>query len=320
MSLEIQPYSAACAEEWDAFCADAENATLLHTRRFLAYHGERFLDASVLLRLEGRIVGVFPAAQSPQDSMLVVSHPGATYGGIVHHGRLGGQRMIDAFDALRAHYASGGAKRILYKALPHIYARIPAQDDLYALSRAGAQRVRCDLSSAIDLADRRRPGERRRRALRKAQAAVTLSADPVHLPGLWAVLAENLLSRHDAKPVHEVSELMLLMKKFPEQIRVRTALCDGKVVAGIVLFNAARVWHAQYIASSPAGQDVNALDAVFDRAITDATEAGARYFDFGISNERGGTYLNDGLYRFKSEFGGGGVVHEFYELNLNGPV
>jgi hypothetical protein len=36
----------------------------------------------------------------------------------------------------------------------------------------------------------------------------------------------------------------------------------------------------------------------------------------GISTEQQGTVLNDGLYRFKSEFGGGGVVHEFFEIDL----
>ena len=43
---------------------------------------------------------------------------------------------------------------------------------------------------------------------------------------------------------------------------------------------------------------------------------GLQDFDFGISTEAEGMILNEGLYRFKSEFGGGGVVHEFYEMRL----
>jgi lipid II:glycine glycyltransferase (peptidoglycan interpeptide bridge formation enzyme) len=61
---------------------------------------------------------------------------------------------------------------------------------------------------------------------------------------------------------------------------------------------------------------VSALDAVFDGAIIDANRAGVRYFDFGTSNEDEGAVLNEGLYRFKAEFGGGGVAHEFFELDL----
>ena len=76
------------------------------------------------------------------------------------------------------------------------------------------------------------------------------------------------------------------------------------------------VSHSQYIASSDTGHAVNALDMVFEYCIDESTSLGKRYFDFGISNENGGKVLNEGLYTFKSEFGAGGVVHEFYELDL----
>jgi lipid II:glycine glycyltransferase (peptidoglycan interpeptide bridge formation enzyme) len=55
---------------------------------------------------------------------------------------------------------------------------------------------------------------------------------------------------------------------------------------------------------------------IFDCAIQAARAEGKQWYDFGISNENHGVVLNDGLYRFKSEFGGGGAVHEFYELAL----
>jgi lipid II:glycine glycyltransferase (peptidoglycan interpeptide bridge formation enzyme) len=76
------------------------------------------------------------------------------------------------------------------------------------------------------------------------------------------------------------------------------------------------VTRSQYIASSAAGYDVSALDAVFEEAIRHAREAGRRYFDFGTSNRSGGRELSASLYEFKQEFGGGGVVHEQYDLEL----
>ena len=63
-------------------------------------------------------------------------------------------------------------------------------------------------------------------------------------------------------------------------------------------------------------EETHALDAIFEAAIQKAILAEARYFDFGTSNEDGGKVLNSGLYQFKSEFGGGGVAHEFYQLNI----
>jgi lipid II:glycine glycyltransferase (peptidoglycan interpeptide bridge formation enzyme) len=88
------------------------------------------------------------------------------------------------------------------------------------------------------------------------------------------------------------------------------------VEAGIVLFRTAGVSHAQYTAASELAYEASALDAVFDASITEAAAQGARWFDFGVSTEQGGRMLNEGLHQFKSEFGGGGIVYEFYELAL----
>ncbi len=315
-SLEIRPYDPSCEKVWDHWCAGTVNATLLHTRRFLSYHGDRFNDASVLVYDGEKLIGLLPAAVSPADAAHVVSHPGATYGGIVHDGRLTGQRMLAAFDAILGFYRAKGFSRLLYKAVPHGYCTTPAQDDLYALFRLDARRIRCDLSSTIDLANRRPLSERRRRSLKKALKSVCISSDIARLPGLWAVLHGNLERKHGARPVHTLEEITLLASRFPELIQMRCAVIDETVVAGVLLFLSANLWHAQYIASSEQGYAVSALDAVFDAVIEEAGDRGARYFDFGTSNEDGGRVLNEGLYGFKTEFGGGGMAHEFYELSF----
>ncbi|RZT41542.1 GNAT family N-acetyltransferase [Cupriavidus agavae] len=316
MTLAIRGFDPAMASVWDAFCSASINGTFLHSRHFLSYHGSRFQDASVLIEESGDLVGIFPAAVAPSDAGLIVSHPGATFGGIVHHGRLAGAKMIDAIEALNQHYASQGYERLLYKAIPHIHARAPAQDDLYALYRVGAERVRCDLSCTIDLAGRRPPSERRRRSLKKASRVTTISPNGDLVDALWRVLEGNLERKHDARPVHSLAEIRLLQARFPDEIQVRCGIVDNEVEAGVVLFNSNRAWHAQYIASSARGYESSVLDAVFDSIISEASASGARYFDFGTSNEEGGRVLNDGLYRFKHEFGGGGVAHEFYQINL----
>lgn len=302
----------------DAFVADSPMATFLHTRRFLSYHGERFRDLSLALIGEGdRLLGVFPAAADPGDERRVVSHPGATYGGIVHDGRLRGERMIEALEAIARQYASAGFERLRYKAVPHIYHRAPSGDDLYALFRLGARRYRCDLSSAIDLDSRANPSERRRRSLKKAlKAGVEIKRGGDVIAPLWRVLEDNLAREHGAKPVHPEEEIALLHSLFPEEIEFVAADLDGEVVAGVALFVTARVMHAQYIAASPAGYQVSALDALFESCIADAKARGLRWFDFGTSNEQEGRVLNEGLYQFKSEFGGGGVAHESFELDL----
>lgn len=317
--MEARFFADTDACRWDEFCRAAHGATFLHTRAFLSYHGARFTDRSVVIERQGEWLGVMPAAVHPADAAIVVSHPGATYGGMVHGGRLRGAHMLDALDAACALWASAGHERLQYKAVPHIYQAAPAQEDLYALFRAGAVRYRADLSSCIDLQHRLPPGERRKRGHKKAQrAGVQVVQGRAHLAALWPVLADNLMRNHGAVPVHTLDEIGLLADRFPEHIQVVAALLDGAVEAGIVLFLGQAVTHAQYIASSQAGYAVNALDLVFETAIGQAAASGKRYFDFGISTENGGLVLNDGLAQFKNAFGAGGVVHEFYELHLKG--
>lgn len=316
--MNLRPYTPADAERWDAFCAEALGATFLHTRRFLSYHGDRFSDRSLIFEDGARWLGVLPAAQSPSRPELVVSHPGITYGGVLHDGALRGEGLLDALQAAREHYAAAGYESLLYKPVPHIYHRAPVQDDLYALFRLDAKRVRCDLSSCIDLAHPLPVSERRRRALKKAQrAGLTLESGTHLADDLWPVLEANLAERHGQKPVHTLAEIQLLLERFPQAIQITVARLEKQVIAGTVLFIAGGVCHTQYIASNALGHETGALDLVFDRQITQARDMKAQFFDFGISNEDGGRSLNEGLHRFKSEFGAGGVVHEFYEIDLN---
>jgi hypothetical protein len=317
-NLRVRAYRPGDAARWDDFLPQAYMATFLHTRRFLSYHRDRFVDRSLLLQRGDKLLGLLPAAQSPQHADLVVSHPGITYGGLLHTGELRGAAMIEAMQTVAAFYRELGYRRLRYKAVPSVYHRAPAQDDLYALFRAGALRSRCDLSSSIDLQHRLPPSSRRKRALSKAErAGADLSERAEHLPAFWSVLSKALASRHAANPTHSLAEMQELVRLFPGEIRFVFALLHDRVEAGVVLFCTPRVRHAQYIASSVLGRELNLLDLVFARCLEDSQREDVRYFDFGISTESEGRMLNAGLNGFKNEFGAGGVVHEFYDLDLS---
>lgn len=315
----IEAYTPEHAHAWDELVGVAPMATLLHTRRYLSYHENRFDDASLMLRNDsGELVGVLPAAVDPDEDRRVVSHPGVTYGGIIHDGALQGERMLEALKAVRRHYAEAGFSSLCYKAVPHIYHRRPSADDLYALFRLDATRYRVDLSCAIDVLDRRKPGSRRRRGANKARKEGTQVSEGFEAaPAFWPVLRDNLRRRHHVTPVHTLEEIQLLQGRFPDEIRLAVARREEQVVAGTVMFMTARVLHAQYIGSSEDGMAIGALDLVFEHCIARADELGRRYFDFGISTVDGGRALNAGLHQYKWEFGGGGVAYEFYDLPLS---
>ena len=301
--------------------AGSWNGTFLHTRRFLSYHGDRFEDLSIVLEDDrGRITGVFPAALDPTREDVAVSHPGLTYGSIVHNGKLRGEAMVEALRAIAEKYREMGLRLLRYRAVPSVYHVVPSDDDLYALSRLGAARYRCDLSSALNLALPQRYSAGRQKDLKKARrSGVTTALGAEYLAPYWPILEENLATRHSAIPTHTLREIETLRKRFPQQIECAVGMVEGEMVSGAVLFRTPRVVHLQYSASSPRGNAVGAQTAVVDHVINRSRASGAGYFDFGTSNEDEGKFLNEGHYEVKASFGAGGMVHEHYEMSLQRP-
>ncbi|MGF2015593.1 GNAT family N-acetyltransferase [Nostoc sp. DedVER01b] len=316
--LRVFPYTDSDAELWDKFIAEAPMATFLHTRRYLSYHADRFQDVSLLIKDErSQLIGLFLAAVDPINSKRVVSHPGITYGGVLHTGHLLGEQMIQAFKIVLEYYKNREFEQLRYKAIPYIYHQYPLADDLYALFHLGAVRYRCDLSCAIDLTNRREPSQRRQRSLKKAlKQGIKVKEGAEDIGNLWLLIEENLARKMGQLPVHSLDEITYLHSLFPKNINFYIAISNSEIVAGVVLFSISTVVRTQYIASSLIGYDLSALDAIFELCIEKAKTKGSRYFDFGTSNQNEGKSLAASLYKFKSEFGGSGVLHEFYEMTL----
>jgi Acetyltransferase (GNAT) domain len=316
--LMVRSYQPAHAEAWEDLVDRSCNGTFLHTRRFLSYHADRFLDQSVVLEdRRGRVTGVFPAAASPDCPELVVSHPGLTYAGLVHDGSVSGASMIAALRDIADHYQRLGYSRLRYKAVPYIYHSAPADDDLYALFRLEGRCYRRDLSAAIDLSRRghvRKDRVRSRKTAEAGGASTDESWDEIG--GFWKILEANLAQRHDTAPAHSLEEIRLLHDLFPDEILLIVAKVGDVLAGGAVLLATGPVLHLQYTATTEQGRAACVTDLIVERAIDLARHRGLRFFAFGISTPHEGWCLNEGLYEFKISFGAGGVVHDHYELDL----
>jgi hypothetical protein len=296
----------------------ADGPTVLHTRRFITYHGDRFTDRSVILEdRRGRVKGVFPAAVSPASDEVIFSHPGLTYGGVVHDGTVRGASMIEALQQIAEHYRLLGYRRLRYKAVPAIYHSVPAEDDLYALFRLGGRRYRSDLSATIDLTRRGKPTHGRMSSRKTAEAAAVCTEDNWDaVTEFWAILETNLAQRHGASPVHSLREIRLLHDRFPDEIHLIVARTGGLLAGGGLVFAAGPTLHLQYTATTPEGRAACVTDPLIERAVEFAAERRLQYFDFGISTVEEGRSLDEGLYKFKLSFGAGSVVYDQYELDL----
>lgn len=314
----VRAYEPECALAWDDLVSRSCNGTFMHAQRFISYHGDRFRDRSLMIEdRRARFVGVFAAAEDPADQGTVVSHPGLTYGGIVHDGSLQGAPMLGALEGIVAHYRELGYKRLRYKAIPAIYHSSPAEDDLYALFRLTARCYRSDLSATIDLANRGPVDQRRVRSRRRAEAAgVRTEQGWDEIEAFWRILELNLSRRHGVSPVHSLPEIWLLHERFPDEILLIIARIGEVPVGGTVLFAAGPVLHMQYTATTEEGRATCATDLVMEHAIALAQQRGYRYFDFGTCTVDAGWTLDQSLYQFKASFGASGIVYDHYELDL----
>ena len=314
----VRAYRPDDAAAWDDLVARSVNGTILHTRRFLAYHGDRFRDRSlVVTKSNGKLAGVLPAAEDPACQAVVTSHPGLTYGGLVHDGTLYGGPLIQALAEVAAEYRAQGFRRLRYRAVPSIYHSSPAADDQYALSRLGADRYRRDLAAVIKLAHRGRVWSGRRTWRKRAEAAgVRTEENWDDIAGYWRILEENLAARHDATPTHSLAEIEYLHEQFPANVVLITAKLGGTLVAGNLFFIEGPVLQARYTATTSEGRKVSATDLVIEHGIALARAGGCQFYSMGTSTLDGGRQLNGSQYAFKVSFGGGGVIHETCELDL----
>ena len=312
--VEIIRYDATMAAQWNEMARQCRNSTFQHLRGYMDYHSDRFTDCSLIALHNGKPRALLPANV---DGDTLWSHRGLTFGGwLVPLKHFDVTVMIEVMDATVAWMKDNGLKRLVYKAVPHIYHRYPCEEDLYALFRHHASLIETNISTTIDLScplPLDRGNKSGANAARKAGITVGPSED---WQQYWHLLSSLLDERYDTRPVHTLDEILLLQSRFPDDIRLYTATLDGELLAGVVMYLSAPVAHCQYIGASPRGKDSKALTLLFDYLIQESTRLGFRYFDFGISNEDHGRYLNEGLVRQKSRLGGRGIVYNTFEITL----
>lgn len=221
--------------------------------------------------------------------------------------------MLEVFEALKSFLREMGATKLVYKAVPHIYHRYPAEEDLYGLFRSDARLVRRDISSAI-ANDYRLPLSKGRKYAVKQARKVGLIFRKSHDFRSFMNIEEDILAKkYNTKPTHSTLEIETLAARFPENIKLFGAFDHDVMTAGVIVYEHRRVAHTQYIATTDQGKISGALDLIVDNLVNEVYN-GKEYFDFGISTESLGTVLNLGLIENKQSYGARAIAHDFYEL------
>lgn len=311
--FEIERYTKARQQEWNGFVEKSKNGTFLLDRRYMDYHEDRFTDHSLMFRRDGKLYAVLPANTK---GGTLYSHQGLTYGGLILGTEARTVHVMEMIRLMNDILKGEGIERVVYKAIPHIYHRCPAEEDLYAIHRECRYRIsERDVSSAFCPDMPLKWNKDRRHGLRMAREhgiAVKRSDD---LEGFWDILEHNLMEKHGTKPVHTVSEMRLLKSRFPENILLYTSIKGDTMLGGCVVFVMPRVVHTQYIAATGDGKRNGAVDIIINHLLDDEFPD-CTYFDFGKSTESHCDMLNENLIYQKEGFGARAVCYDTYEWEL----
>ena len=311
--MRIEIYNSSLKKKWDGFVSIARNTHFMFYRDYVEYHNTRFSDHSLLIYDDrSRLSALLPANL---DGDVLYSHQGLTFGGLILDIHTCAEEVLQIFSELKQFLIQRRIRKLIYKCLPYIYFSQPSDEDRYALFMNNALLLRREISSTIFIQDRGPYTKGRKWAINKALKAGINITESEDWDEFWKILTESLQTRHQVLPVHSLAEMKQLVNFFPENIKLFVAKKHEKILAGTVVYENRHWLHTQYMASTPEGKSVGALDLVIDKLLGEYYPD-KRVLDFGISNEKEGRFLNTGLIAQKESFGARAVVHDFYEWIL----
>ncbi|PHR59449.1 MAG: GNAT family N-acetyltransferase [Arcobacter sp.] len=312
--MEIKKYTNDYKPVWNEFVRNAKNSHFFFLREYMEYHKDRFKDFSLLIFDDNqKLISILPANQ--KDNILY-SHQGLTFGGFLVDDKMKTETMVKIFHELNNFAKKNDFKKIIYKCMPYIYHLKPSEEDRYALFINKAHLIRRDVTSTINLTEPVRYSKGRKWTVNKAKKENLKIFESTDYKIFWKLLTSVLESSHEVKPVHTLQEIENLTKLFPKNIKLYMIKnIKDEVLSGAIIYENQYIVHTQYLANSDQGRKIGSLDLLIDYLIKDIYKD-KKYFDFGISNEDAGKYLNTGLISQKEGFGARAVVQDFYELEI----
>lgn len=311
--MRIIKYENKYKEEWDKFVNISKNGTFLLNRDYMEYHSDRFPDHSyIFLDEKGKISALIPGNIKDE---IFYSHRGLTYGGLILDKNSKMVDVLEYFELLNSELKKSGIKKVIYKSIPYIYHSYPSQEDEYALFKQKAEIFSLGIASTIELDKEFKFNKSRKSSISKAKRYGLEIKKDENFKEFWKLLEENLQNTHEAKPVHNINEILYLKKKFLEKIKLYVVFEKESLIAGVVVYEMKEVCHIQYISANERGKEISALDFLFEYLIKIEFKD-KKYFDFGTSTEDNGNFLNKGLIFQKEGFGARGIVYKQYIYNI----
>ena len=315
--VNIAKYTTEKKDEWNAFNSASKNGLFMFDRNYMDYHSDRFVDHSLMFYDEkDRLVAIMPCSEH-EDGLR--SHGGLTYGGIVSNIKMRQTVMNQCFESLEQYCCNNNINRIYYKTVPHFYHLQPAEEDIFSLYYYGFSFEKFEASTVVNLKSPIKYSKGRKTNISKAVREgieVVLDNSIEAYDRFMKIEDDILIEHHNVHAVHTGAEMHMLYERFPENIHLYTALSNGNIIGGAIIYIYPNVVHTQYMCANDEARDKGALDATINRIIQDFSND-KQWLDFGISTENNGRFLNEGLISQKEGFGGRTVVYNTWGISYD---
>lgn len=310
--MNVVPYNESMRDEWDELVSSSPNGTFLQSRSFLELQSSQMREDSLVALTsdlgEVRMQAVLPGVRVEE---AFVSHLRATHGGVIFRDPIGLSKTVEIVSTFAQFLRQDSYKTWRVTPVPIFLRRLPWEADLYAFWRLNCRLVARGGSTFLPANSSL--GRRKNRAL--ARRAGVTCRETNEVGRAFGLIRATIADRHGVEATHTIEELSALVDANPKNIRLVEAAIGGELLAASVLFHMPSVVHFQYMGSSPAGREVQALDAVVEYVWESVRHPGEG-LSFGVSTTDSGHTLNHGLASFKEGFGALPRAVDAYKIHL----
>lgn len=212
MSIKINRYSYEYYNLWDNFVLnDSINGTIYHTRKFLSYHNDKFIDSSILIYWNDKIVGVLPACIYNHK---YYSHKGSTCGGLVYSKQVNNlDKLTKILDNIFLHFNN----YILIKVSENIYFKDNSNDLLNFILSQKCDKLtdismyyELNVNSPIDLFPKNDNKRLLCKHIKNKIINIRIADTIEEYSTYYDLLLENLKEKNDVSPLHSKEEFLNL--------------------------------------------------------------------------------------------------------------
>ena len=317
MSIKVRRLLKNDYDLWDVFVHKSSNGTIFNLRTFLSYHIDRtFNDHSLIFENNNNIIALLPAAIINKNKKIILfSHPGASYGGIIYN-NLNFKQCNEIIDLLKNYCKKNNISSMVFIPPPHIYCNNCSDTLLYTLLWNGFKIQETYLSSIINLNKYKHTidflGSRKKRYVKKIQNdknfKIEFSND---INNFYPILYKNK-QKHNSLPTHSKKEMQKLMEILPNNFFLMMLYFKNVPIGGTFNFiankNVGIIFYNMidynFIKYNPATYQVY-------KTLDWARTMKLKFLDFGVSqlpNSINPLAPHSSLIQFKEQFSSKGMI------------